>query len=198
VKKLKKVAVVVLALALLIPLVLAAPVMAAPNENAWHVVPAYQTYNKLVTYAQLTDYCLNVWGLSENPYPNPTLPTGVRSAFYLVTLVIGDDVYQVVSCNSYTGSLDPDTKVMTFTYDTVWYFGEYGKTNARMNQGFKGTTYIQCINFDKGKFDYFTGQFYYEGFQRFNHQSLMLTVDDSRISSLATGICEVLGNRDKM
>lgn len=186
----------ILALALLIPLVLVAPVLGAPNANAWHTVPASQTSNFLVSYSQLTDYCLNVWGLSENPYP--TYPAGVRTAYYILTLMIGDDVYQGVSCNSYTASYDPVTKVLTLTYDSVWYLGDYGKTNARMNQGFEGIAVIQCQNYNKGTFDYFTGQFNYQGFQRFNHQSLMLTVDDSRISSLATGICEVLGNRDKM
>jgi hypothetical protein len=196
VKRMEGKAILVWGLALLMFLTFIAPVMAAPNANAWHTVLASQTSNFLVSYAQLTDYCINVWGLSENPYP--TYPVGVRTAYYIFTLMIGDEVYQGVSCSSYTGSYDPVTKVLTLKYDSVWYLGDYGKTNARMNQGFEGTVDIQCYNYHSGVFDYFTGQFNYQGFQRFNHQSLILTVDDSRISSLAAGICEVLGSRDKM
>jgi hypothetical protein len=185
----------ILALAVLIPLILAAPVIGDPNANAWHTVTALQTSNKLVTYAQLTDYCLNVWGLSENPYP--TYPAGVKTAYYIFTFLIGDDEYQGVSCNSYTSTgPDPITKVVTLTYTGVWYAGDWGKTNARMDQGFTGTCVVQV--YSAASPVYYSAQFNLEGFQRFNHQTLLLTIDDSRISKLATGICEVLGNRDKM
>ena len=167
------------------------------NKCALHKVPAYQTSNLQVTYAQLTDYCLNVWGLSSNPYP--AYPTAAHTAYYIFTFMIGHHTYQGVSCNSYTGVYDSTTKVLTLTYDAIWYFGDYGKTNARMNQGFEGTVVVQCHNYNPitHAYDYYSAQFNLQGFHRFNHQSLILTVDDSRISLLATGICQVLCDRDK-
>lgn len=186
----------IFALSFLLVVIAATPVMAAPNANAWHAVPAYQTSNLQVTYAQLTAKCLE-WGLSENPYP--TYPAGVKAYYYIVTFMIGDDAYQAVSCNSRTNVYDPNTKINTFTYDTIWYVGDYGKDNAKMNQGFEGTIIIQLQNYNPTAktWDYYTGQFNLQGFHRFNHQTLLLTIEDSRISELATGICQVLGNRDK-
>jgi hypothetical protein len=167
------------------------------DKCTWHTIPAYQTSNLQVTYAQLTDYCLNVWGLSQNPYP--TYPADVKAYYYIITLMIGHDALQIVSCSSRTNVYDPNTKTNTFTYDTVWYVGDWGKENARMNQGFEGTIIIQLQNYNPiaKTWDYYTGQFNFLGFHRFNHQTLLLTIEDSRLSELATGICQVLGNRDK-
>jgi hypothetical protein len=86
---------------------------------------------------------------------------------------------------SYIANLHPDTKVGTITYDVLRYFGDYGKTNARMNQGFTGTVVAQIYNFNTfdGTYDYWTEQFNLQGFQRFNHQFLSLS-GDSRIGGL--------------
>jgi hypothetical protein len=122
----------------------------------------------------------------------------------IFTFVIGDDTYQGVSCNSYTAVYNPQTKEVTQTYNAIWYVGDWGKTNARMNQGFEGTVVIKIHNYvpatatKPATYDYYSAQFNLQGFQKFNHQSLTLTVDDSRISKLGTGICLALGNRDKM
>lgn len=189
----RKITGTILALVMLIPLVLIAPAMAAPNTNAWHTVYASQASNLKVTYAQLTDYCLNVWGLSENPYPS--YPAGVKTAYYIFTLNLGNDVYEGVSVNTYTQTIDPTTGFLEQTYNVIWYVGDWGVTNARMNQGFTGTVNVQMT------YPYINGfaaQFTLEGFQRFNHQTLMLTIANSKDSPLATGYCDVLGNRDKM
>jgi len=193
----KKIVVVILAMALLVPLVLIAPVMAAPNEDAWRTVPVSMLSNKQVTYAQLTDYCVNVWGLSENPYP--AYPTAAHTAYYVFTVQIGDDVFEGVSCNTYTAAYNPTTKVLTLTYDAVWYLGDWGKDNARMNQGFKGKVIADVYGYKSGpppSYDYFLGSFSLEGFQRFNHQSIFMPAD-TRVSTLSSGLCTVLGNRDK-
>jgi hypothetical protein len=189
----RKITGTILALAMLIPLVLIAPAMAAPNANAYHTVPAYQTSNLKVTYAQLTDYCINVWGLSENPYP--AYPADIKTAYYIFTFMIGDDEYQGISVNTYTQTINPKTGLIDQTYNAIWYVGDWGVTNARMNQGFSGTVNVQVpYPWTNG----FSAQFNLEGFQRFNHQTLMLTIANSKDSPLATGFCDVLGNRDKM
>ena len=64
--------------------------------SGWpHAVPAFMTTNTGVTYAQLTDYCTNVWGLPSNPYP--TYPAGVTTQYLLFNVVIGDKFYLGVS-----------------------------------------------------------------------------------------------------
>ena len=189
----KKVAVVILAMALLMMLFVV-PVMAAPNADAWHTVPAALVTNITVTYAQLTDYCLNVWGLSENPYPD--YPASAHPAYYVFTIQIGDDVLEGVSVNTQT--LVPGNPAIG-TAHAIWYLGDWGKTNARMNQGFEGTNVLTLYDFKLGpppSWSYLTGTFNLEGFQRFNHQSLSMSVD-SRNEQGASGICTVLGNRDK-
>jgi hypothetical protein len=167
------------------------------NKSAWHTVPAYQTSNLLVTYDQLTDYCLNKWGLSSNPYL--TYPAGVTAIYFIFTFKIGHEDYQGVSCNSRTAAYDPIAKTLTLTYNAVWYFGDWGKENARMNQGFKGTVVVACHNYiptspTTGTFDYYSAQFNLQGFHQFNQQTLMLTADDSRISTLGPGICQMRGH----
>jgi hypothetical protein len=199
----RKLLVFAILLLLIVPMFTTALAQACSAEEKNHnksercTVSAYQTYNLKVTYDQLTDYCLNVWGLSTNPYP--TYPAGVPTAYYIFTFRIGHDQYQGVSCNSYTGVYDPTTKVLTLTYDATWYVGNWGKANARMNQGFEGTVVVQCHNYNliTRAFDYYSAEFNLQGFQRFNHQTLILTVDDSRISTLATGICQVQCDRDR-
>jgi hypothetical protein len=202
----------ILSLALIIPMILSAPVMAAPNADAIHTVPAAET--SLVpgdlTYDQLTTYCLS-WGLSDNPYPTPPVQTTTvaypivyinnASDYHLLTFSISDDVYQVVACQVYNGTYNIQTKTTTFAMQITWYFGDWGKTNARMDQGFMGLAtdteynsrpppatplpgYYQLIQFDL------------QGFGRFNHQTLTLT-KDTRISPFESGYCTVLGNRDK-
>lgn len=198
-----------LSLALAVSMLLIAPVMAVPNENAMHTVSVAQLSNASVSYDQLTIACSG-WGLSENPYPSYLpIPSGVKGTAYMIfTVQIGDDVFEGVSCNTYTESYtvtsyNPTTKEATLeihqSYNAVWYLGDWGKTNARMNQGFAGTVDVYIHNYKTiaKTFDYYNAVFNLEGFQRFNHQSLHLTVDDSRVSLLGTGICDVLGNRDK-
>jgi hypothetical protein len=175
-------------------MILIAPAMACSNEKARHTVAVKQTSDLVVTYDQLTDYCLNHWGLSKNPYPAYS-PTD-KTAYRIFTITIGHDKYQGVSCNTYTYVYNPTTKTLTLTYNAVWYLGDFGKENARMNQGFAGTVIVQ--NYQYGyPTSYYSAQFNLQGFHQFNHQSLMLTIDDSRISALATGICQTLGNRDE-
>jgi hypothetical protein len=194
----KKIGGFILCLAMLIPLVIAAPVLAAPNENAWRTVPASMVSNTPVTYSELTDYCINTWGLSNNPYPDYGLNIN-NQKYYIFTLQIGDDVYQGISCNSLSYAYNPTTHVLTITYNAIWYLGDWGKTNARMNQGFAGTAIVDCINYNPiaKTYSYYTGTWTLDGFQRFNHQSIELT-QDTRVPGLPSGICIALGNRDKM
>jgi hypothetical protein len=201
-RKLLGIAITILAIAML-----TTPAMASPNENAMHTVSAKQLSNTQVTYDQLTAACKG-WGLKENPYPSYLpLATGVKGTLYhIFTTQIGDDIYDGVSCNTFT-----QTYIVTGVvaggyileihqvYNAVWYLGDWGKTNARMDQGFAGTVdvYLHHYNTVSGTFTYYNAVFILEGFQQFNHQSLHITVDDSRVSLLGTGACDVLGNRDK-
>jgi hypothetical protein len=195
VKRMKGKSILISVTALLMLALMVAPALAAPNPNAWHTVPASFVTNKSVTYAQLTDYCLNVWGLSENPYPN--YPASVHPAYFVFTIQIGDDVFEGVSVNTQTLIIGNPA---ISTAHAIWYLGEWGKTNVRMNQGFEGTNVLQLYDFALGpppSWSYVIGTFSLEGFQRFNHQSLSLSVD-SRTGQPTSGICTVLGNRDKM
>lgn len=190
-----------------------APVVAEPNNNAMHTVPVQQTYNENVNYDQLTNYCINEWGLAANPYPAyQGLPSTTKPSYKIFKTIIGDDEYQGVSCNTYT-------ETYTFTgiiknsagttigyimdihqkYDAVWYLGDWGKDNARMNSGFNGTVdvYIHSYNTVTKTYTYYNAELNLDGFQCFNHQSIHLTIPDSRVSLLGTGYCEALGNRDK-
>jgi hypothetical protein len=77
--------------------------------------------------------------------------------------------------------------------------GDWGKDNARMNSGFAGTVdvYIHNYNTVTKTYDYYNAELNLEGFQSFNHQSIHLTIPDSRVSVLGTGYADVLGNREK-
>jgi hypothetical protein len=167
------------------------------------VVPVSQTSNLQMSYAQLTDYCLNVWGLSENPYPAYLpLAAGVKTSYMVFTFMIGDDSYQGVSCNTFTQSYvmtSATTAEITQVYNAVWYVGDWGKANARMNNGFEGTVIVSIhnYNFVSNTYDYYSAQFNLEGFHRFNHQTLFLTVDNSQVSKLGTGYCLLQGDRNK-
>ena len=99
-------------------------------------VPAFMTSNIVVTYAQLTDYCVNVWGLPSNPYP--TYPANVIHRIFIFNVVIGDKFYLGVSCNSRTSAIyDPATKTVTLTYNATWYLGD------SYNSGSKNGSRIQ-------------------------------------------------------
>jgi hypothetical protein len=205
-ENMKEVTVAILSLALIIPMILAAPVMAAPNAKAMHTVPAQETslVHGDLTYDQLTAYCLS-WGLSGNPYPAPPVETITvvypivyihdSSDYHILTFMIGDDTYQVVACQVVSGTLNLKTHIATFSIQITWYFGDWGKTNARMNQGFVGSADFKEYN-DGVPGTYDLIQFNLQGFGPFNHQTLTLS-KDTRISQFDSGICTVLGNRDK-
>jgi hypothetical protein len=207
-KKLLGITITILAIAMLIT-----PTMAAPNGNAMHKVDVKQTSNVNVDYAGLTDYCTKQWGLSTNPYPDYLpLATGVKASYKIFTTQIGDDEYQGVSCNTYTEAYTVTGLIKNSAgttigymmeihqvYDAVWYLGDWGKDNARMNSGFSGIVdvHIHAYNTVTKTYTYYNAELNLDGFQSFNHQSIHLTIPDSRVSLLGTGYCDVLGNRDK-
>jgi hypothetical protein len=189
-----------------------APVLAEPDDNAMQTVPVQQTYNENVNYDQLTDYCISEWGLAANPYPAyPGLPTGEKPSYKIFKTMIGDDEYQGISCNTYTETYSNYLPVMKDgvrigwildihqVYNAVWYLGDWGKDNARMNSGFNGTVdvYLYSYNTVTKTYTYYNAEMNLEGYQCFNHQSIHLTIPDSRVSLLGAGYCDVLGNRDK-
>jgi hypothetical protein len=200
--------VLVMAVALLAVAMLASPVLAAPNANAWRTVPAALATNQAVTYEELTEACLS-WGLSGNPYPAPPTPTEEvdppyvhvtnGSAYYIFTQQIGDDVYEGVSCNVIEMVINLGTMDIDYHSEAIWYLGDWGKKNAKMTHGFAGVVDLDIYGWDEATqtADYYTGTFNLEGFGRFNHRTLMMSVD-TRIAPLPSGYCLTLGNRDKM
>ena len=206
-RKLLVIAVTILAIAMM-----TTPTMAAPNENAMHTVSVVQLSNTQVSYSDLTTACTG-WGLADNPYPSYSpLPSGAKGAAFMIFIVqIGNDVFDGVSVNTYKEAQSNFRPIMkdgsrigwlldiTRTYDAIWYLGDWGKDNARMNSGFNGTVIVTIHDYStvSGTYTYYNAVFNLEGFQCFNHQTLHLTVPDSRISLLGTGYCDVLGNRDK-
>jgi hypothetical protein len=205
-RKLLGIAITILAIA-----TLTTPAMASPNENAMHRVDVKQTSTIDADYALLTKYCTEQWGLSTNPYPDYLpLATGVKTSYKIFTTQIGDDVYDGVSCNTYTSvnsHFRPITQNgktgylldITYTYDAVWYLGDFGKDNARMNSGFTGTVIVVLHDWNTitSTYPYWNAVLDLEGFQCFNHQSIHLTIPDSSVTNLGTGYCDVLGNRLK-
>jgi hypothetical protein len=156
--------------------------------SGWpHAVPAFMTSNIGVTYAQLTDYCINVWGLSSNPYP--TFPANVTSEYLIFNVVIGDKFYLGVSCNSRTGIYDPVAKTVTLTYNATWYLGDSYNTVAKLDQGFKGTVVVTLLNYTPANatatpptpttYNVGPGVFNLQGFGALSGQTIMLRSDDA-------------------
>ena len=109
-------------------------------------VPAYMTTNTIVTYTQLTDYCVNVWGLTSNP--DPANPANVSTMYHIFNIVIGDKFDLMVGCGTRTSAIyDPVAKTVTLTYNSTWYFGDSYKGVAKMDQGVKGTVIATLLNY---------------------------------------------------
>jgi hypothetical protein len=109
-------------------------------------VPAFMTTNYVVTYDQLTDYCVNVWGLPSNPYP--VFPANASTSYHIFNMVIGDKFYLMVGCGMVTsGVLNPVAKTVAMTYNSTWYFGGSYKGIAKMDQGFRGTVVVNLLNY---------------------------------------------------
>jgi hypothetical protein len=159
------------------------------------VVPAFWTSNMQVTYDQLTDYCVNILSLSSNPYP--AYPASARPSYYLFTIVIGNKLYEGVSCNTVAYTFDPVTKIMTGMSNVTWFLSDSWKGTAAMNQGFNGTAPMLLYNYVAGNatatppttssWDYYSIVFTLEGFGAWSGQHLIQRNDDSRISKLGTG-----------
>jgi hypothetical protein len=112
-------------------------------------VPTFYTSNTIVTYDQLTDKCVNVWGLPSNPYP--AFPTNVRSEYRIFNVVIGDKFYLGVSCSSSIKSVyDPVARTVALTYNATSYLGDWYKGVAKMDQGFNGKMVVTLLNFTPG------------------------------------------------
>jgi hypothetical protein len=165
------------------------------------VVPASDTYHE-VTYDELTALCLTA-GLRRNPYPAPPVPTVVGpdangmlyvysgSEYYVGTITIGEEVYQIVACTTFDMTLNVVTGDGQMVYQAPHYFGDLGK----MHNGFVGVCTVDLYGYGTAGY-YFTATWVLQGFGRFNHQSLVLT-QDSSISEVATGYCVVRMDRCK-
>jgi hypothetical protein len=164
------------------------------------VVPASDTYHQ-VTYDELTALCLTA-GLRRNPYPAPPVPTVVGpdengmlivhdSEYYVGTITIGDEVYQIVACTTFDMTLNVVTGDGQMVYQAPHYFGDLGK----MHNGFVGVCTVDLYGYGTAGY-YFTATWVLQGFGRFNHQSLVLT-QDSSLSEVATGYCVVRMDRCK-
>jgi hypothetical protein len=159
-------------------------------------VPAYYTTSASFTYAQLTDYCVNVWGLPSNPYP--AYPANVSVAYYVFNMVIGDKFYLVVGCSPRISSIyDPATKTVSMTYNATWYFGDSYKGIAKMDQGFKGPIVTTLLNYIPANATatpptpttYDTGPNVYnlQGFGALSGQSLILRAEGTVLPYMAKG-----------
>ncbi len=124
------------------------------------------------------------------------------SAYYVFTLAIGDDIYEGVSVNVLWIDINTATKFLDYQSGARWYLGKWGEQNAEMENGLRGNVHLNLFNFVKDpvtgaeSFDYMTGTFSFEGFGRFNHHTLLMTVD-TRGTAGTAGYCTVLGNRHK-
>ena len=197
---------VFLALGLLAPLPSILPVLAVPraSSSAWYMFPAQESSRDTIDYAELTELCLAA-GLSENPYPSPTVPERVivppmiyvygDSSYHVFTLTIGDKVFEGISCDVYDLDWNLATKIVHMAYQATWYLGKLGQ----MNHGFTGNIDLTFYGFVRNadgseSWDYFVISYAMEGFGRFNKQSVVLT-GDTRVNPDIAGYCLVLGNR---
>jgi hypothetical protein len=115
--------------------------------SGWpNAVPAFMTTNSVVTYAQLTDKCVNEWGLTSNPYP--AYPANVSVMYHIFNIVIGDKFYLMVGCGVLTSAVsNPVAKTVTLNYNGTWYFGDWYKGVAKMDQGVKGPVVATFLNY---------------------------------------------------
>ena len=152
--------------------------------SGWpNAVPVFQTSNIAVTYAQLTDYCVNVWGLPSNPFPR--FPANVTADYFIFNEVIGDKFYLGVSSAPRTSAVfDPATKTVTVTYNATSYLGDWYKGVAKMDQGFKGTVVAKFLNYVPGNatatppkpstYDIGPAMWNVQGYGAFSGQSIVL------------------------
>jgi hypothetical protein len=157
--------------------------------SGWpNAVPAFQTSNLIVTYAQLTDYCSNIWGLPSNPYP--TYPANVTSEYRIFNIVIGEKFYLAVGCSARTSSVyDPVARTVTLTYNATWYLDDWYKGVAEMDQGFKGTIVVTLLNYKPAnatttpptpaRYDIGSSVYNLQGFGALTGQCLMLQSSNS-------------------
>jgi hypothetical protein len=159
-------------------------------------VPAFHTTNIIVTYAQLTDYCVNVWGLPSNPYP--TYPANATSSYHIINMVIGDKFYLMVGCGMVVSAvLNPASKTAAVTYNDTWYLGDSYKAVAKIDQGFKGTVVVNFLNYvpanatatppTPATYDMGPYVFNFQGFGALSGQSLILRADGSVLPILGKG-----------
>jgi hypothetical protein len=165
--------------------------------SGWpHAVPAFHTTNIIVTYAQLTDYCINVWGLASNPYP--TYPANASSSYHIINMVIGDKFYLMVGCGMVVSAvLNPAAKTAAVTYNDTWYLGDSYKAVAKMDQGLKGTVVVNFLNYvpanatttppTPATYDMGPYVFNLQGFGALSGQSLILRADGSVLPILGKG-----------
>jgi len=115
--------------------------------SGWpRAVPTFMTCNTAVTYDQLTDKCINDWGLSSNPYP--AFSANNTKEYRIFNVAIDDKFYLGVSCAYLTSGVpNPATKTVALTYNTAWYLGDWYKGVAKMNQGFTGTIVVTLLNY---------------------------------------------------
>jgi hypothetical protein len=149
-------------------------------------VPAYMTTNTIVTYTQLTDYCVNVWGLTSNPYP--AYPANVSTMYHIFNIVIGDKFYLMVGCGVLTSAVsDPVAKTVTLNYNGTWYFGDSYNAVAKMDQGFKGPVVATLLNYKPANatatpptpatYDTIQNVYTLQGFGALSGQRLMLRAE---------------------
>ena len=165
--------------------------------SGWpHAVPTFMTTNTMVTYAQLTDYCTNVWGLPSNPYPK--YPANVPQEYVIFNVVIGDKFYLAVGCSSMTLAIyDPATKAVTATYNDTWYLGDWYKGVAKMDQGFTGTMIVTLLNYKPANatatpptpemYDVGPAVWNLQGFGALSGQNMMLRADGPVLPYMAKG-----------
>jgi hypothetical protein len=159
-------------------------------------VPAFHTTNIIVTYAQLTDYCINVWGLPSNPYP--VFPANASTSYHIINMVIGDKFYLMVGCGMVVSAvLNPAAKTAAVTYNDTWYLGDSYKAVAKMDQGLKGTVVVNFLNYvpanatttppTPATYDMGPYVFNLQGFGALSGQSLILRADGSVTPILGKG-----------
>jgi hypothetical protein len=159
-------------------------------------VPVFMTTNTIVTYDQLTDKCINEWGLPSNPYP--AYPANVRTEYHIFNIVIGDKFYLAVSDSYSTSSIyNPATKTVTLTYNDTWYLGDWYKGVAKMDQGFKGTVVVTILNYvpanatanppKPSTYDIGPAVWNFQGFGALSGQSFMLRADGPVLPYMAKG-----------
>lgn len=200
-EKVRKVAILVLTLSLLMVISATGSVIADSSNGQKVVVEVTSTK---ISYSALAP--------TPNPYPAPpireryftsghilvsdgqqvpaeynTMQVRQASAYYTVVLDIGGKSYTGVSCNIYDAEYNSKTMRNNVHYDVIWFIGALGD----VSNGFSGNIEATLFDFNPntGYYSLLTLHGVLQGFGDFEEQTIMISDSVIRTDPVWNGYC---------